>query len=716
MQTNLTFFEDYFEKMEAKAKADSVSNKLSAENDKLKEELYNFEKNFEEVEKNLKEKIIECVELKDLNSYYLIEIEKYKQEKKNNISNNKIDEKTQELNNKINEDFANLQNIDNIENTDNTDNNYQARRRKYKKHVSLANRDEFLDLKKQYSINPHNSLQTEYQKLVLYSTNIEKLNASLEEKVKVLNLSFENHSKTLYNQNLEIKNLKNQLIALESKYSHADPKSDVNEFQEKSWFKRYKTVYQKRGPVTKENTDDEHEHGNNPETPKKVYLDTLEDCIGGDEENLFSGKDDEASEVITKDNLQKHLSVTNLSTLHLGSERKANKVLTFDLSEELRLPHSNGAFKHTHSQSTLPTSSEFILSGLNTSNLNNIFNKIEYKQENKQNNNLIIENNIQSSLNIVSPKKAVKFQIETKDFNINKDSSKENSKESNKIFKENKENKVIVENIKEKQEGFSLNTHLSINSDKSGRSIKTNNTTKLKLSFQDNLKDIAEIDFEKKASVSRQRLLTQIFQRKSLNNPISKQSSLKSEKDRKYKNIFDTNDTKINKNEKDLKEDSKKVQINNINVLNNTNNTSYEIKPNPVFKIYQSKLNFSENEKNFKANFDYLPHKHSVYQKLFQNEKHGYMFLDNVYIYDSPNVRSRDYYDLIVTSKNIYIINSEKNTLKLHFRLESFHRISISFKNMNLLVRILLIILYECRCCILISETIYFFLHIDESY
>ena len=92
------------------------------------------------------------------------------------------------------------------------------------------------------------------------------------------------------------------------------------------------------------------------------------------------------------------------------------------------------------------------------------------------------------------------------------------------------------------------------------------------------------------------------------------------------------------------------------------------------------------------------------------------MFLDNVYIYDSPNVRSRDYYDLIVTSKNIYIINSEKNTLKLHFRLESFHRISISFKNMNLLVRILLIILYECRCCILISETIYFFLHIDESY
>ena len=85
--------------------------------------------------------------------------------------------------------------------------------------------------------------------------------------------------------------------------------------------------------------------------------------------------------------------------------------------------------------------------------------------------------------------------------------------------------------------------------------------------------------------------------------------------------------------------------------------------------------------------YDFLYKKTEPYlKKLFENEKSTDVFSDTIYIYDCAMVRSKLYYDLIVTNKNIYLLNANRDILKSIFKLENLFRITVSSKNYNLLV------------------------------
>ena len=131
-------------------------------------------------------------------------------------------------------------------------------------------------------------------------------------------------------------------------------------------------------------------------------------------------------------------------------------------------------------------------------------------------------------------------------------------------------------------------------------------------------------------------------------------------------------------------------------MLNNEDADSY----NEEKSILQIKLLKEEEEKkladekknmNFDfteiTSYDFLYKKSDLYlKKLFDCEKQGDIFSDNIFIYDSSMTRSKNYYDLIVTSKNIYLLEAGKEKLKSIFRLVNLFRITVSNKNFNLLV------------------------------
>jgi len=87
------------------------------------------------------------------------------------------------------------------------------------------------------------------------------------------------------------------------------------------------------------------------------------------------------------------------------------------------------------------------------------------------------------------------------------------------------------------------------------------------------------------------------------------------------------------------------------------------------------------------ASYDFLFKKSEVYlRKLWDNEKNCEVFSDSIYLYDCSMVRSKVFYDLIVTKKHIYLLNAGKDVLKSIFKLENLFRITVSNKNFNLLV------------------------------
>jgi hypothetical protein len=101
--------------------------------------------------------------------------------------------------------------------------------------------------------------------------------------------------------------------------------------------------------------------------------------------------------------------------------------------------------------------------------------------------------------------------------------------------------------------------------------------------------------------------------------------------------------------------------------------------------VSNSKVNVQDVE--YKKNFDFLTHKRRIILKLINEEAFtGFVLSDNVYLYESPNVRSKFYYDFVLSANKLFILDSEKNNIKLVFRLENLVRVSISFKNFNLIV------------------------------
>ena len=666
MEANLKFFNDYYERMEENQKSDTIITKLVNENEKLKEEINNLEKNYEEIEKNLKEKIIENVELKDLNTCHLLEIDRLRMQQKN--------ETYYKLEQTMKENEKQLNNEKNETAEEKESSNPFTRVRK--NHSMTLSNPEILDpLYLRNSEPSTTSMNTEYQKLLIYTKGMEKINSNLEEKVNALNYSFQNQTKKLYDQNNEIKNLRNQLIMLESKYSHIDPKTNVFDFQEKSWFKRYRTVYKKQR-LSSDDKNDEIDNlaysPNRKESHKKYqYVETLEDYMGEDED-LFSGENDHVqtdSAFVSK----LYSNPEKLNRIN-SSQRIQEKVASLDDSD--KVTKNQPSDRLDQSKLTIPVTSELTL---NFNSESNIKPKISAS-------NVVMERT-QTQLQLLNPKK----ELKNADHCILKTSSI---------------------NITQTQDNFSFQA-----------TKKQEKHVKIELPPE---KKQEEDEFENIASavVQRKRILTQISKGKTkLNNRLA---NLKEKNnDGKSSKLFDIKDEesegevsvvekkktkgKDNKKENTLslttsKDHPLNNNSNNVNrdcsILNNypneesckspfeSNQSANVSNHERIISVNTQRINnIVFNENDFKKNFNFISHRNSVFVKVLKNNYTGFIFTDNVFLYESPNVRTKEYYDILITTFNIFIIHSEKNIVQNTIMLDHLFRISVSLKNYNLLVK-----------------------------